>query len=164
MKSFLKRIIKEEISNDYWKRLKEKVHTHVKYGRAPIFSYKYDSGIESQEISEVPPRAKSILKAIDELEKRGVKWQVFHRLTIPQSRKGMGKVDAGYRIIGTYKNKYVVIIESKVGMSPNAAGYIYSVDTIENIDSPKSGTVPSCGYAMQMILKKLDKIDSEMVK
>lgn len=107
-------------------------------------SFRYDNTVKvTEQLDDLPPNAKSFVNMRDVLAKQGVEWTSYARV---QSRKLAGKgmsgayVVSGLQATGNYKGQ-PVIIETKVGVRKNAAGYLYQFGEMEPATCVKSEQV-----------------------
>ena len=130
--------------------------------KVPLLTDRYIDVPFVESITEVPSRAKAFNAVLGELEKRGVQWKMFHRVVdLDQDR---WKVNAGYQVMGIYKDAYIVGIATKVGVGSASSGYLVFVGREHEWEKAKQlgRTAVSSGAALKSILTKLDKVDKKI--
>jgi len=94
----------------------------------PILSHRYSSDVHrAEKLEQIPSRAPSFTRIVEELQEDGVKWKEFWQLKVPPNVPERWSLAAsGLQAVGELGD-LVVIVESKVGVGRASAGYLYQV-------------------------------------
>lgn len=115
-------------------------------------SYENMKGLEIEDLQVIPKRAVAINAILIELEKQGVHWLSFQRISL--KNRNTTRINTGYQVVGSCRGKWVALA-SGVGVRHNASCFLASVTTCQDELIKESRSFNRSGGALTHIQKNL---------